>query len=72
MKRIDKIATFLIVLGALNWGLIGIFRLDLLDFFLEQVWMDRFVYALIGFAGLFKVIYWLTGHWETSFNETNA
>ncbi|HLB52144.1 MAG TPA: DUF378 domain-containing protein [Chlamydiales bacterium] len=69
MKKIDSVATFLVVLGALNWGLIGIFNFDLFDFFLEQSWADRTFYALIGFAGLFKAIYWLTGNWQTRFEH---
>jgi len=70
MKRLDNVVTFLVVLGALNWGLIGIFNFDLFDFFLEQSVLDRVFYGLIGFAGLFKVIYWATGQWKTRFEES--
>ena len=31
MKIIDKIALLLIIIGAINWGLIGIFNLNLVD-----------------------------------------
>lgn len=58
MKKIDLACTILILIGALNWGFIGIFNLDVLDAILESVILDRFVYILISFAGLFKIIYW--------------
>ena len=32
MKVIDKIALVLIIIGAINWGLIAAFKLDLVDF----------------------------------------
>ncbi len=69
MKRIDSVAMFLTILGALNWGLIGLFTFDLFDFFFEQTLVDRIIYIIIGFAGLFKVIYWITGNWKTKFEE---
>ena len=69
MKKLDGVMMVLVILGALNWGLIGLFSFDLFDFFLEQPWLDRVMYTLVGFAGLFKVIYWMRGNWKTRFEE---
>lgn len=69
MKRIDNVVTVLIVLGALNWGLVGLFNFDLFDFFFENSTADRTLYTIIGLCGLFKVIYWVTGNWQTRFEE---
>ena len=53
MKTIDVITLFLIVVGALNWGLMGIFSFDLFaTVFGPMTVMTRIVYALIGFAGI--------------------
>ena len=69
MKKIDAVAMVLIIIGAFNWGFIGIFGIDLVDRFVERAWLDRIIYMLMGFAGLFKVIYWTTGKWTTHFSE---
>lgn len=67
MKKLDGFVTVLVILGALNWGFVGLFGFDLFDFVLEQYWLDRFFYTLVGFAGLFKIIYWIRGNWKTQF-----
>lgn len=67
MTKIDATAMVLVILGALNWGLIGLFHVDLIDLFFENSTVDRLVYLLIGTAGIFKVIYFLTGRWKTRF-----
>jgi uncharacterized membrane protein YuzA (DUF378 family) len=48
----------LLIVGALNWGLVGFFQYDVVADFLGGMSSGgaRFVYALIGLAGLFKVI----------------
>ncbi len=69
MKKLDGVMMVLVILGALNWGLVGLFAFDLFDFFLEQPWLDRVMYTIVGFAGFFKVIYWMRGNWKTRFEE---
>ena len=45
MKVIDKIALVLIIIGALNWGLIGLFGFDLVaTLFGEMSIISRIVY----------------------------
>ena len=56
MKIIDKIALVLIVIGALNWGLIGIFRFNLVDaIFGSMSIISRIVYILVGISGLWGI-----------------
>ena len=62
MKKIDFICTLLILFGAVNWGMVGLFDIDIIDFFFEQAWIDRCSYMIIGFAGLYKIIYWPSIH----------
>ena len=56
MKIIDKIALVLIIIGAINWGLIGIFNFNLVDsiFFIFFV-ISRIIYALVGISGLWGI-----------------
>ena len=53
----DRIALILAVIGGLNWGLIGLFRLDLVAFLFgsQTAVFSRIVYALIGLAALWCI-----------------
>ena len=56
MKVIDKIALVLIIIGAINWGLIGFFRFDLVaTLFGETSMVSRIIYALVGISGLWGI-----------------
>ena len=56
MKVIDKIALVLIIIGALNWGLIGIFNFDLVAaIFGDMSVLSRIVYSLVGVSGLWGI-----------------
>lgn len=56
MKVIDKIALVLIIIGALNWGLIGLFGFDLVaTIFGEMTIISRIVYGLVGISGLWGI-----------------
>lgn len=53
-KGIDYAALTLVIIGAVNWGLIGIFKLDLVNMlFGNMTWISRIIYALVGLAGLY-------------------
>ena len=56
MKVIDKIALLLIIIGAINWGLIALFRFDLVAaLFGEMSVISRIVYGLVGISGLWGI-----------------
>ncbi len=56
MKVIDKIALVLIIIGAINWGLIGFFKFDLVaTIFGEMSIISRIVYGLVGISGLWGI-----------------
>ena len=53
---VDKIALILVIVGALNWGSIGLFGFDCVALFGGQAAvLYRIVYALVGLAGLWCV-----------------
>jgi uncharacterized membrane protein YuzA (DUF378 family) len=63
MKIITAIASILIVVGALNWGLYGISKIDLIENFFGG-WdniIGRILYILIGVAGLYTLFYVIFG-----------
>ena len=56
MKVIDKIALVLIIIGAINWVLVGIFKFNLVDsIFGTMSVISRIIYALVGISGLWGI-----------------
>ena len=56
MKIVNTIALILVIIGGLNWGLIGLFNFNLVDFlFGEGSILSRIVYALVGIASLWCI-----------------
>lgn len=56
MKTLDTIALLLVIIGAVNWGLIGFFQFDLVAaLFGTMSTFSRVVYALVGIAGLYSI-----------------
>lgn len=56
MKVVDKIALVLIIIGAINWGLIGFFNFNLVDsIFGTMSVISRIIYALVGISGLWEI-----------------
>lgn len=59
MKTIDVIAAILLVVGGLNWGLVGIFEFDLVAaIFGAMSILSRIVYILVGIAAVYQAILW--------------
>ena len=56
MKIIDIIALVLVIVGAINWGLIGIFNFNLVEtLFGGYTVLSRIVYILVGISGLWSI-----------------
>jgi len=56
MKTIKWIATLLIVVGAINWGLVGVWDFDLVDAIFGSIaWLETTVYVLVGLSGLWGI-----------------
>lgn len=53
----DKFALVLVIIGALNWGLIALFQFDLVAsiFGGQAAVLSRIVYGLVGLAGLYCI-----------------
>jgi hypothetical protein len=63
MKQFDIVAAVLVVVGALNWGLIAVARFDLVAAlfgmrFGEISALSAVVYGLVGAAGLYQALFW--------------
>ena len=54
---VDKIALILVIVGALNWGGVGLFGFDTVAFLFggQAAVLSRIVYALLGLTGLWYI-----------------
>lgn len=56
MKWFDNTALTLVIIGAVNWLLVGIFKFDLVAFLLGDLsWPSRIIYTVIGLCGLYLI-----------------
>lgn len=63
MKKLDVVAGVLVIVGALNWGLVGLLRFDLVAalvgrHFGETSLISAAIYTLVGLAGLYQAVAW--------------
>lgn len=63
MKKLDVVAAGLVIIGALNWGLVGFINFDLVAaltgrHFGETSPISSVIYSLVGLAGLYQAISW--------------
>ena len=54
---LDKISLVLVIIGAINWALIGIFQFDLVAYLFggQAAVVSRIVYTIVGSAGLWCI-----------------
>jgi uncharacterized membrane protein YuzA (DUF378 family) len=61
MNWLSKTALILVIIGAINWLLVGVFQWDLVtaifggDTFRASSGLSRLIYALVGLAGLYSI-----------------
>lgn len=52
---LDYTLLSLLIIGGVNWGLIGFFHFDLVAFiFGEMSWLSRIIYALVGISAIYS------------------
>ncbi len=59
MKIVDYVLLTLVIVGAINWGLIGFVQFDLVRvIFGDMSLLSRIIYALVGIGGLYAISYY--------------
>lgn len=73
MKAIDTLAAILLVVGGLNWGLVGLFGFDLVAalFGGSTTFLARIVYILVGAAAAYQGLGWkaIQNRWNLSLSQ---
>lgn len=58
-KVFDCIVLTIVIIGAINWGLIGFFDFNLVAaIFGSMSWISRIIYALVGLGGLYLISFY--------------
>ncbi len=54
---LDRIALILVVIGALNWGAVGLFRFDLVGWIFggQTAILSRIIYTVVALAGIWCI-----------------
>lgn len=56
-KTLDLIAVILMIIGGINWGLVGLFDLDIVaELFGAMTTASRIVYVLVGLAAVYGIV----------------
>ena len=60
MRTVDIVTLLLVIVGAVNWGLVGLFEFDLVaaitgNDFGETNTISRIIYILVGLSGLYQL-----------------
>lgn len=57
MKAVHVVSFALVVVGAVNWGLVGLFNFNLVELVFGAVpWLERLIYVLVGVAGVVLIV----------------
>ena len=58
-RGLDYFALTIVIIGAVNWGLIGFFGFDLVAWLFGSLsWISRIVYGLVGLCGLYLLSFY--------------
>lgn len=70
METFQKLALAITIIGALNWGVVGIFKFDVIAQLTEGAYqpLARFIYVLMGVSGLTTLGILFT-YWKETDNE---
>jgi uncharacterized membrane protein YuzA (DUF378 family) len=59
MKTLDVIIAALLVIGGLNWGLVGLLNFDLVAAILGNMsFLSRIIYVVVGVSAIYQALQW--------------
>ena len=58
MKTLDFIAEILLIIGALNLGIMGLTNFNVIEAVFQMCALVNIVYAIVGIAGIYKIFQW--------------
>lgn len=65
-------ALTIVIIGAVNWGLVGLFRFNLVSLlFGNMTWISRIIYTLVGLCGLYLLSFYSLVDGDTAAETQN-
>jgi len=62
MRALNVVSLVLLIVGGLNWGLVGLFDFDLVAaIFGDMSMLSRLIYSLVGLSALWQIVPLLQG-----------
>ena len=61
MRGFDIFVSVVILVGAINWGLIGFFEFNLVSAIFGAT-LERVIYAIVGLAAVYQIVAWKPFH----------
>jgi len=59
MKGVQQVANILVIVGALNWGLVGLLNLNVVNMVLgSMAGLEKIAYILVGLSGVLALTQW--------------
>jgi uncharacterized membrane protein YuzA (DUF378 family) len=58
-RALGYTALTIAIIGAINWGLIGLFEFNFVEYVFGYPWISRFIYALVGICGLYLITFYV-------------
>ena len=55
MNWLDYVAIILLIVGGINWGLVGFFKFDLLVAIFNTGWFTNVLYDLVGISAVYSI-----------------
>lgn len=56
LKKLDNLAIFLLVLSGIVWGIVGLYRLNVVEYVFDREWLIRIIYVFFGLAFVYHLI----------------
>ena len=58
MKQLDALVAIITIIGGLNWGLVGLFDFNLVEYIFGGYYIDRVIYVIVGAAAVYQAVGW--------------
>jgi uncharacterized membrane protein YuzA (DUF378 family) len=55
MKNLHSVSFVLLIVGGLNWLLVGLFQWGIGDIFGDSSWISRIIYILVGLSAIYEI-----------------
>jgi uncharacterized membrane protein YuzA (DUF378 family) len=70
MNILNTVVMVLLIVGALNWGLVGLFNVDVVTAIFGRLSiLTRLIFIIVGLAGVYAIIFFTTFHHPVHHDE---